>query len=98
MRESYSQQAVDEFLAVVGDRCGWDFSAMSELRQPVPWDYQEVVRRYLRSRDAVLDVGTGGGERLRELAGAFGRGLGIDADPAMVQFAAEKSAAASLSF
>jgi SAM-dependent methyltransferase len=98
VRESYSQQEVDELAAAVRDRRGWDFSGMSELRQPVPWEYREVVQRYLRSSDAVLDVGTGGGERLRELAGAFGHGVGIDADPAMARFARENSAAANLSF
>jgi SAM-dependent methyltransferase len=46
----------------------------------------------------VLDIGTGGGERLRDLAGSFGSGLGIDADPAMVRFATENSAAANLSY
>jgi SAM-dependent methyltransferase len=59
---------------------------MREARQPVPWEYRDVVLRYLRTSDAVLDIGTGGGERLRELTGAFGSGLGIDVDPAMVRW------------
>jgi SAM-dependent methyltransferase len=96
--ESYSQEALDQVLAGVHARRGWDFSSMSDARQPVPWEYREVVLRYLRPSDAVLDIGTGGGERLRDLAGAFGRGLGVDVDPAMVRFAAENSAAPNLSF
>jgi SAM-dependent methyltransferase len=96
--ESYSQEALEQVLAGVHARRGWDFSSMSEARQPVPWDYREVVLRYLRLSDAVLDIGTGGGERLRDLAGAFGSGLGIDVDPAMVRFAAENSAVPNLSF
>jgi SAM-dependent methyltransferase len=96
--ESYSQQALEQVLAGVHARQGWDFSSMNEARQPVPWGYSEVVLRYLRGCDAVLDIGTGGGERLRDLAGAFGSGLGVDADPAMVRFAAENSAAPNLSF
>src|SRR3984885_11243433 len=71
---------------------------MSEARQPVPWDYREVVLRYLRLSDAVLDNGTGGRERVRDRAGAFGSGLGIDVDPAMVRFATENSAVPNLSF
>ena len=86
--ESYSQQALDELLAGVKTRRGWDFSSMNVLRQPVPsGDTQDVVRRYLRSSDTVLDVGTGGGQRLRDLAGSFGHGVGIDADPEMVRLA-----------
>jgi len=96
--ESYSQQALDELLAGVKTRRGWDFSNMNVLRQPVPWEYQDVVRRYLRSSDTVLDVGTGGGQRLRDLAGSFGHGVGIDADPEMVRLANENSAAGNLGF
>jgi SAM-dependent methyltransferase len=70
---------------------------MNEFRQPVPWEYRDVVPRYLRSSDIVLDVGTGAGERLRELAPSFGHGLGIDADPEMVRLACEDPAG-NLSF
>jgi SAM-dependent methyltransferase len=98
MRESYSQQALDGLLADVKARRGWDFTGMKELRQPVPWDYLDVVLRYLRSSDAVLDVGTGAGERLRDLAPAFGHGLGIDADPEMVRLARENPGPGNLSF
>jgi SAM-dependent methyltransferase len=98
MQESYSQQALDELLAGARTRRGWDFAGMNELRQPVPWDYLDVVRRYLRCSDAVLDVGTGAGERLRDLAPWFGHGLGIDADPEMVRLARENPAAGNLSF
>jgi SAM-dependent methyltransferase len=71
---------------------------MREVRQPVPWEYRDVVLRYLRPSDTVLDIGTGGGERLSELAEAFGSGLGIDIDPVMVRYAAENSAVPNLSF
>jgi cyclopropane fatty-acyl-phospholipid synthase-like methyltransferase len=46
----------------------------------------------------VLDVGTGAGERPRDLARSFGHGLGIDADPEMVRLACENSAAGNLRF
>jgi SAM-dependent methyltransferase len=71
---------------------------MNVLRQPVPWEYHDVVLGYLRSSDVVLDVGTGAGERLRDLAPSFGHGLGIDADPEMVRLARENPAAGNLSF
>src|ERR1700728_1762042 len=98
MRESYSQQDLDELLAGARTRRGWFFTGMNELRQPVPWDYLDVVPRYLRPLDAVLDVGTGAGERLRDLAPSFGRGLGIDADPEMVRLARENPAPGNLAF
>jgi SAM-dependent methyltransferase len=98
MRESYSQRALDELLADVAPRRGWDFSSMKVLRQPVPWNYKDLVPRYLRRADYVLDVGTGGGETLTALAGSFGHGLGIDLDPEMVRLAAANSAAGNLDF
>jgi SAM-dependent methyltransferase len=98
MLQSYSQHALDELLAGVRARQGWDFSGMSGLRQPVPWDYRDVVLRYLRPSDVVLDVGTGAGERLRDLAPSFGHGLGIDADPEMVRLAGKSPATGNLRF
>jgi hypothetical protein len=71
---------------------------MNVLRQPVPWDYHDVVLGYLRSSDVVLDVGTGAGERLRGMAPSFGHGLGIDADPEMVRLASQNPGAGNLSF
>ena len=73
----------------VGERRGWDFSRVRDARDPVPWDYENVVRRYLRPTDRVLDIGTGGGERFLALAPEFGAGVGIDEDPGQLQVARE---------
>lgn len=75
--------------ASVGERRGWDFSKVRHGRAPVPWDYRAVVCRYLRTSSRVLDVGTGGGERFLGLASRFGVGVGIDADPTMIEVARE---------
>lgn len=66
--------------ASVSERRGWDFSRVRDDRDPVPWDYAEVVRRYLQPSGRVLDIGTGGGERFLALAPHFGTGVDIDAD------------------
>lgn len=73
----------------VPTRRGWDFSFMKDERDPVPWDYESVVRQFLRPDDWVLDIGTGGGERLRSLADAYGSAVGIDIDPDMIEVAME---------
>lgn len=77
--------------ASVGERRGWDFSPMRADRDPVPWDYADVVRRYLQPSSRVLDIGTGGGERFLALAPHFGAGVGIDVDPTMIQVARENT-------
>lgn len=77
--------------AEVAPRRGWDFSQMRDDRDPVPWEYDEVVRRFLHPDDRALDVGTGGGERFLTLAPSFGSGIGVDADPAMIEAARENT-------
>jgi hypothetical protein len=47
MLEAYSQGVLDELLAQIPPRRGWDFSRMNVLRQPVPWNYHDLVVRYL---------------------------------------------------
>jgi SAM-dependent methyltransferase len=86
----------DELIALaemVAPRRGWDFSLVRDDRAPVPWDYEEVVRRYLRPGDCVLDIGTGGGERFLRMSDAYGRGLGIDHAPDMLSAARENATA-----
>jgi len=80
--------------AAVAPRRGWDFSQMRDDRDPVPWEYSDVVRRYLRPDDRVLDVGVGGGETFLALAPSFGSSVGVDPDPAMIEAARENTSAA----
>lgn len=75
----------------VSERRGWDFSRVRDDRDPVPWDYADVVQRYLQPSSRVLDIGTGGGERFIALAPYFDTGIGIDANPTMIQTAQENT-------
>jgi SAM-dependent methyltransferase len=80
----------EEFLvlcSVVQPRSGWDFSRQSTLRAPVPFDYMDIVRSHLSENAAVLDVGTGGGEKFLSLASEIASGTGIDIDPEMIRVA-----------
>jgi SAM-dependent methyltransferase len=75
----------------VSERRGWDFSSVHAERDPVPWDYQDIVCRYLQPSSRVLDVGTGGGEHFLSLASHLHTGIGIDVDPTMIQVARENT-------
>ena len=45
---------------------GWDFSHLRGrcIEDAPPWSYENMVRDRLRTASSVLDLGTGGGERL----------------------------------
>lgn len=75
----------------VGDVRGWDFSRTRTDRDPVPWDYSEIVKRYLRPSSRVLDVATGGGEVFLALAPHVGFGIGTDSSATMIQTAQENT-------
>ncbi len=48
---------------------GWDFSHLDGRweEEPLPWDYDAAVRRFLRPECDILDMDTGGGEYLLTL-------------------------------
>ncbi len=77
-------------------REGWDFARVRDCRAPVPWDYAEVVQRYLTPSASVLDIGTGGGERFLAMAHLMARGLGTDIDPKMIGVARRRARAARI--
>lgn len=54
---------------------GWDFSYLRERyhEERPPWSYEDMVRALLPAADSVLDMGTGGGEKLLEFAAALPR-------------------------
>ena len=90
---SLTREELFEIARGVSQREGWDFSQVRDARDPVPWEYEDVVRRYLRPGDRVLDCGTGGGERFLALRDAYARGLGVDPDPTMLATARAQAAA-----
>jgi len=87
MKSSYCQQELESITAAVSPRTGWDFSRMADWRAVAPWDYAAVVSDHVDRDSDVLDIGTGGGERLLSFAPMIGSGLGIDLDPEMVTVA-----------
>jgi len=52
---------------------GWDFSALAGRRveDAPPWSFADLSRTMMRDATALLDLGTGGGERLSALHDAF---------------------------
>jgi len=47
---------------------GWDFSHIADryVTETPPWSYEEMARELIAASNSVLDLGTGGGEKLLE--------------------------------
>jgi len=88
MKIRYTEGELQKIRENISHHTGWDFSRMNTISSP-PWEYIEIVKRYVRSSDKVLDIGTGGVERFLQLSSnlsiGIGIGIGIDPDPEMIK-------------
>ncbi|WP_058302795.1 class I SAM-dependent methyltransferase [Gorillibacterium timonense] len=67
---------------------GWDFSPINGRyteESDLPWDYESILRSYLKETDALLDMDTGGGEFLLSLNHPHQRTHATEAYPPNVQ-------------
>ena len=72
---------------------GWDFTHIHgwyEEGQDVPWDYEAIVRQYLKDDAKILDYDTGGGEFLLSLHHPFENTAATEGYPPNVQLCREK--------
>jgi len=72
---------------------GWDFSWLDGkwIDEDPPWSYLEIVRALMVEATAVLDLGTGGGERLLSLRDAFpGRVAATEGYPPNLRLARQR--------
>ena len=70
---------------------GWDFSHIAgrHVEEALPWDYREVIGRYLKPEMRLLDIDTGGGEFLLSLNHPHGHTAATENYPPNVQLCAE---------
>ncbi|MFK7695945.1 class I SAM-dependent methyltransferase [Paenibacillus sp. HJGM_3] len=75
------------FYDQVGESNGWDFSRLSVTSEGELWEFYEEARRECKPTDLLLDIGTGGGERLLTIADAVHLIVGIDQSAGMIRTA-----------
>src|ERR1700683_1769243 len=67
-----TSERFDELIAEAESQqfAGWDFSYVKDrmVEEPLPWYYLVEVRERLNGVSTLLDLGTGGGEVLSQLA------------------------------
>ena len=72
---------------------GWDFSHIDGRYQEgerVPWNYDAIVRGYLREETRLLDYDTGGGEYLLTLGHPYARTAATEGYPPNVKLCQER--------
>ena len=76
------------FYDKIGARIGWDFSKIyTKLKTKRKWDFINLVSKHISPNQVLLDIGTGGGEILLNLAAKAKFSYGIDNSPAMIRTA-----------
>jgi len=83
----------------VGSVIGWDFSRIEKKTKVVgkKWKYIRVVKRYINKETILLDVGTGSGELLLEVAQFVKKAYGIDYSRSMIKTARKNLAESRVS-
>lgn len=71
----------------VGKRIGWDFSHVKSTEEGQGWDFYHEVLKKSKSKNIILDIGTGGGERILKIASHFKSVYGIDYSQSMIDTA-----------
>jgi SAM-dependent methyltransferase len=72
---------------------GWDFSHIHgryEEEDDLPWNYEEIVRKYLKNSSKLMDYDTGGGEFLLSLHHPYSNTAATEGYPPNVRLCSEK--------
>ncbi|MES5938787.1 MULTISPECIES: methyltransferase domain-containing protein [unclassified Bacillus cereus group] len=89
------------FYDKVGRLNGWDFSKIKCETVGDAWDFYSEVKERCKSTDVLLDVGTGGGENVLNIASSAKLLIGIDNSNGMIETAhsnLKKSAVQNVEF
>ncbi|KAB8135786.1 class I SAM-dependent methyltransferase [Gracilibacillus oryzae] len=78
-----------DFYNKAGKEIGWDFSQIQVTMKGEAWNFYEEVTKQCRETDSLLDIGTGSGEKVINLADKFYLIVGIDQSASMIEKARE---------
>lgn len=70
-----------------GKRIGWNFTHLKTTETGEGWDFYQEVLKKAKSSDLIIDIGTGGGERILKIARQFKSVCAIDHTPSMIDTA-----------
>jgi len=84
---TFTKQQFKQFYDKVGSEIGWDFSKVKYISEGVEWDFYDEVIKKSKKTDILLDIGTGGGEKILEIAKNFKSITAIDNSQVMIETA-----------
>lgn len=82
-----NEQEYKQFYDRIANRIGWDFSNLRCASEGEKWDFYQEVTQQCKNTDILLDIGTGGGEKLLSIADAALLLVGIDNSSKMIKAA-----------
>ncbi len=86
--ENYNKQKCKQFYNKVCNNIGgYDFSNVKVINEGVKWYFYKEVKKSCDKNSFVLDIGTGGGERVLKLANYVHLLVGIDISENMIKTA-----------
>lgn len=92
-----NKQNLADFYNRVGAEIGWDFSRLKCTSEGETWDFYEEVKKLCRPNYKLLDIGTGGGEKILALADSLREIVGIDISAGMIKTAQNNLRTAAVS-
>ena len=80
--KNYEKQLYEK----VGKVIGWNFNKIFERVKTIgkKWNFLETVKTFLKKETILLDIGTGGGEKLLQIAKFVKKAYGIDISKGMI--------------
>lgn len=70
-----------------GSLIGWDFSKLKVKSEGEKWDFYKLVVEKAQANSILLDIGTGGGERVLKISSDFLLVVGVDLSESMIKTA-----------
>lgn len=77
----------DDFYEKIGRENGWDFSDINVTSEGMTWRFYDEVKRICKPENIILDIGTGGGEAVLDIASSVTLVIGIDLSSGMIETA-----------
>jgi len=82
-----TEKEYQDFYNKVESLVGWDFSCLQQTSEGVEWELYDVLKQKCKKTDVLLDLGTGGGEKILKVSAELKFIFGIDISPDMIKTA-----------